>query len=111
MIGNEEHPVGDELPPVLEPAQFDPPAAVPGDVAADDSADDAAPVDEAIVHAAVAEFDAKTLDLLHKLCEHFGVPHHGDVHATARALGEFTGHSLLDTKTLIHELAEKSGHR
>lgn len=118
----------EELKPAAEPVVFDKlvdavPASespsemdfadAPADDAADDASDDAMEVNP---HAAAAplpsesQFDAKTLDLLKKLCEHYGVVHHGDVHATAKALGELTGHSQLGAAALIHELADKSGH-
>lgn len=55
--------------------------------------------------------DAKTLELLDKLCAHFGVPQTGDVAQTTQALGELTGHAGLSPEALIHELADLTGHR
>lgn len=55
--------------------------------------------------------DAKTLELLDKLCAHFGVPQTGDVAQTTQALSELTGHAGLSPEALIHELADLTGHR
>lgn len=93
-----------------EVAKHDEPAAEVADVDDnDDAADDAAP--EVNPHAAALVLDATQTALLKKLCDHYGVAHHGDVAATTKALGELTGHSQLGATALIKELAEKSGHR